>query len=333
MKVLVIRFSSIGDIIMTTPVLRCLRQQLPECELHFATKEQYRDLISANPHVNKTHLLKDSLRALIGDLRTERFDVIVDLHNSMRSRWVRKRVRGRKLVVNKLNFRKWKMVRLKNIRGPLRHFSDRCLDAVAALGITNDGHGLEFFIPQEGHVDLNSLPATHRSGYVAIGIGARHNTKKLPVEKLVAICNTLHQPVILLGDKHDTPAAEEIVRMCGEKVLNACGRFDLGQTASLVEQARVVVSHDSAVMHLAAALRKPVVSIWGNTVPEFGMYPYLGQAGIAHPLSSIIEVKGLACRPCSKLGFDRCPKGHFKCMREIAEKTVSAAVNGFWQGL
>jgi ADP-heptose:LPS heptosyltransferase len=328
-KILVIRFSSIGDIILTTPVLRCLKTQRPDCDIHFVTKAVYRDLLAANPHVTKLHLLEDRLEPLVRQLQAEQFDVVVDLHNSTRSRLVRRRLRGRKLVVRKRNLRKWFMVRFKRTRKPLRHFAERCLDAVAPLGIRNDAGGLEHFVPVEDHVDINRLPETHRLGYVVVGIGARHATKRMPVQKLIAVCEALAQPLILLGDDGDTAVGDQVAAACGSRVYNACGQFSINQSASVISQSRAVISHDSAVMHLAAALRKPVVSVWGNTVPEFGMYPYFGQPGMDHDLSVMAQVTGLRCRPCSKLGHSKCPRGHFRCMHDISETRIAAAVERF----
>ena len=89
---------------------------------------------------------------------------------------------------------------------------------------------------------------------------------------------------------------------------NGCGRYSLHQSASLLRQAAFVVSHDTGLMHIAAAFGQRIYSIWGNTVPEFGMYPFRTEY-------EALEVPGLPCRPCSKIGFAQCPQGHFRCMR------------------
>ena len=116
---------------------------------------------------------------------------------------------------------------------------------------------------------------------------------------------------MLLGGPEDKNAGAEIAAKIGEQVFNACGKFNLNQSASLVEQADKVLSNDTGLMHIAAAFNKPILSFWGNTIPEFGMYPYMPQKP---QLSTLMQVEGLRCRPCSKLGFKKCPKKHFYCM-------------------
>ncbi len=154
------------------------------------------------------------------------------------------------------------------------------------------------------------LPDSHQK-FIAVVIGAQHATKRLPVDKLTELCRKIKGPVVLLGGPEDKERAEEIAHAAGENVFNGCGRFKLDESAFLISKAQKVVTHDTGLMHIAAAFNKPIVSVWGNTVPEFGMYPYKTDH------SKIIQVNGLSCRPCSKIGFNSCPKGHFKCMNLI----------------
>lgn len=318
MKILVLRFSSIGDIVLTTPVVRQLHQQVPNARVHFATKPAYRSLLEANPYVAKTHVLSSSLGALVRELRAERFDFIVDLHNNLRTRLIRLQlpgVPGR--AFDKLNLQKWLLVNFKVNQLPPVHIVDRYRAAAAPLGLRDDGGGLDYFIPAGQEVDVAAtLPAGFRpSEYAAVAIGAQHATKRLPVEKLIELVGRLApRPVVLLGGPEDESAGHVIAlalqnAITPPHVFNACGRFSLHQSASLVRQAAFVVSHDTGLMHIAAAFKKQVLSVWGNTVPEFGMYPY-------RTAFQALEVPGLPCRPCSKIGFAECPKGHFRCMRD-----------------
>jgi ADP-heptose:LPS heptosyltransferase len=222
---------------------------------------------------------------------------------------------------DKLNWQKWLLVNFKINRLPDVHIVQRYLAAGAALGIKDDGQGLDYFIPENQEIALNTLPTAFQAGYVAVAIGAQHATKRLPPEKLVELCQRLApRPILLLGGPEDAPAAEAIIKIITEThspihpfahspIENGCGRYSLHQSASLVRQAQFVVSHDTGLMHIAAAFGKPIFSVWGNTVPEFGMYPFRTE-------HQNLEVKGLNCRPCSKIGFAKCPQGHFKCMRE-----------------
>lgn len=318
-KVLVIRFSSIGDIVLCTPVIRCLKQ-LPGVELHFLTKRSFAGFMSHNPYIDKVHLLDKSLPAVIKELKKERFDFVVDLHNNLRSLRVKLALGRPSRSFHKLNFQKWLLTTFRIDRMPPVHIVDRYMHAAAPLGVVNDGEGLDFFIPDNDKVALGDLPEVFQKGYIAFVIGGTYPTKRLPAEKIISLCSKLPLPVILLGGPEDAKAGEAIAKACGESVLNACGRFSLNSSASLVEQSKVVISHDTGLMHIAAAFNKPIASVWGNTVPELGMYPYLPQQ--RKTVSQIFEVKGLSCRPCSKIGYNACPKKHFRCMADMDESAV-----------
>ncbi|MGI4736873.1 MAG: glycosyltransferase family 9 protein [Janthinobacterium lividum] len=323
MKILVLRFSSIGDIVLTTPVLRQLKTQVPGARVHFATKPAYRNLLEANPYVDHTHVLSGSLGELVRELRAERFDFIVDLHNNLRTRLIRLQlpgVPGR--AFDKLNWQKWLLVNTKVNILPPAHIVDRYRAAAAPLGIRDDGGGLDYFIPPGQEVEVaEALPPGFRpEQYVAVAIGAQHATKRLPVEKLIELVNKLMPwPVVLLGGPEDESTGHVIElaaqgpaaapTLANPLIYNGCGHFSLHQSASLVRQAAFVVSHDTGLMHIAAAFNKEIFSVWGNTVPAFGMYPYRTRF-------QALEVRGLSCRPCSKIGFAQCPQGHFRCMRD-----------------
>ncbi|PRY16436.1 ADP-heptose:LPS heptosyltransferase [Pontibacter ummariensis] len=318
-KILIIRFSSIGDIVLTTPVIRCIKQQLADATVHYVTKPAFRSILEQNPYVDKVHVLSGSLKTLIQELKDEQFDYVVDLHNNLRSRVIRARVGSPGKSFYKLNYEKWLMVNFKLNRLPDVHIVQRYLDAAVSLGVKDDGEGLDYFIPARDEVDLQTLPAPFRQGYAAFAIGAQHYTKRLPTERIIELCERLQQPVILLGGKEDIATGAEIAAHFEARttsneqrmtVYNACGKYNLNGSASLVRQADFVVSHDTGLMHIAAAFQKDVISIWGNTIPEFGMYPFRTNY-------KVLEVHGLSCRPCSKIGYKKCPKGHFKCMRDI----------------
>ncbi|MCR5888828.1 glycosyltransferase family 9 protein [Hymenobacter sp. J193] len=313
MKILVLRFSSIGDIVLTTPVVRGLKQQVPGAQVHFATKPGFRSFLEPNPYIDKVHCLTGSLRKLVAELRAEKFDFVVDLHHNLRTALIKAQLGVKSAAFDKLNGRKWLLVNLKIDTLPRTHIVDRYLAAAASLGVRDDGRGLDYFIPAKDEVDVAvALPAGFRAGYVAFAIGAQHATKRLPTEKITELCRQLGQPLVLLGGPEDEPTGQLVAQALaagGPAVFNACGKFNLNQSASLVRQARAVVSHDTGLMHIAAAFGKKIVSVWGNTVPEFGMYPYRTEF-------EALEVRGLPCRPCSKIGYAKCPQGHFRCMRD-----------------
>lgn len=312
-KILLIRFSSIGDIVLTTPVIRALKQQL-NCELHVLTRKTFETITLNNPNVDKVHAIENKLSEVIGQLRDEEFDFIVDLQINARSLKVRKALNKPVSSFPKLNIQKWLLVNFKLNYLPGKHIVDRYFEAVKPLGVNNDGKGLEYFIPGGENVDLKTLPSEFQNGFIGFVIGGRHNTKMLPPEKVIAVIEKLKLPVILLGGKENREEGNLILKSSAEgKVFNACGEFSLNQSASLVKQSRVIITNDTGLMHIAAAFQKPIISIWGNTIPQFGMYPYFPENEAE---SFFAELKDLNCRPCSKLGFKKCPKKHFRCMMD-----------------
>lgn len=326
-KVLILRFSSIGDIVLTTPVPRCIKVQRPDIEVHYCTKIQFRSLVENNPYIDKVHLLDKSTKSLIKELKKENFDFIVDLHHNLRTKRIKFALNKPSASFDKLNYEKWLLVNLKINKLPNVHIVDRYLDTVKPLGIKNDHLGLDYFIPEKDVIEPAWLPEEFRNGYVAFVIGATYYTKKLPFEKLVELCDRISKPVILIGGKEDADMGERLMEFFSkraesepyeEKLLelgkktvlfNACGKFNLNQSACLIKNASHVFTHDTGMMHVAAAFRKNIFSIWGNTVPLFGMYPYKTRF-------TVFENNKLGCRPCSKLGYGKCPKKHFKCMRD-----------------
>lgn len=319
-KILLIRFSSIGDIVLTTPVVRCLRQQLPDVELHVLTKSSYRSIYAANPNINKVVEFSGNLSEVVRRLREERYDYVIDLHKNWRSLRVRLALHCPSASFPKVDFRKFLYTKLKIGKLPQVHIVDRYFKAVEKLGVHNDGQGLDFFFNEGDEMHLEDLPGNFRNGFAAVVIGGQHATKILPTEKVVEVCETLGCPVMLVGGPEDAARGEWIVQRTGLNVFNSCGHLTVGQSASLVGLADVVLTNDTGMMHVAAALRKPIVSVWGNTVPEFGMTPYLPSG---FPPAVIVENKSLRCRPCDKLGNDRCPKGHFQCMKTLDSQMIA----------
>ena len=332
MKILIIRFSSIGDIVLTSPVIRCLKKQTG-AEIHYLTKKNFEKILTSNPYVDKIFSIEKEISEVITDLKSMNYDYVIDLHKNLRSLHVKKALGVKSFSFNKLNIEKWLMVNLKINRLPNTHIVDRNLETLASLNVKNDGAGLDYFIPKEDEIDLNEINKKYKflindSKYIAFVIGAAHATKRLPVEKIIDICNGLNLPIILLGGKEDFENGELIYTKSTGYVLNLCSKLNINQSASIVKQTKVVITHDTGLMHIAAAFRKKIISIWGNTIPEFGMYPYYptsANEGIFK--NNIVEVIGLNCRPCSKIGYNKCPKGHFKCMQMIDTEGVIMLAN------
>ncbi len=326
MKVLIIRFSSIGDIVLTTPVIRCLKTQIPDAEIHFLTKPQFKTILESNTYVSKLFVFED-WKTTVQKLKKERYDYIIDLHHNLKSLRLKTALyKVPSFSFNKLNIEKWLLTLFKINLLPDKHIVDRYFETLDFFNIKNDCKGLNYFIPEKDVVAYTELPASHLHGFIAIAIGAAHNTKKLPVEKLKQLCSLINHPIILLGGKEDADIGNDIAKTDFIKIYNACGKFSLNESADLIKKSKFIITHDTGLMHIAAAFKKPVISVWGNTVSRFGMYPYYGNDNIENIK---FEVQDLPCRPCSKIGYRKCPRGHFKCMRQQDINSIAATAINF----
>ena len=330
MKFLIIRFSSIGDIVLTTPVVRCLKKQLPLSEIHYLIKPKFKMVMEPNPYIDNIHVLQDDWEKMIEELKREKFDYIIDLHHNLRTLRVKKALGVTAFSFNKLNIKKFIFVKLKwNVMPKHLHIIDRYMETVRSFGVQNDGAGMDYFIPKEQEVTEKDIPTSHHLGYIAIVIGASYFTKKMPVHKLQELCKAIDHPIVLLGAKEEFAEGEQIASVDPIKVYNSCGKFSLHESADLVRKSKLVISHDTGLMHIAAALKKPVIAIWGSTTPSFGMVPYYGENYLvnhAQP-SDDVQVHKLWCRPCTKIGRHKCPQGHFKCMKNISINEMVKNVN------
>lgn len=325
-RILVIRFSSIGDIVLTTPVLRALKTQLEGgAEVHVLTKDKFVNLFEGNPHVDRVHAIHTTVQEVIPELSQIGFDYIIDLHNNIRSRIVKRRLKVLSFTFHKLNFEKWLWVNFGINRMPVLHVVDRYMETLRAFSVEDDGQGLDFFIPEYACVDIQSLPALFHDGYVAIAMGGAHAGKRMSAEQLIGICSECDFPVVLLGGPEDRETGEEVVRVLGDRVINRAGNFTIHQSADLIRQARVVVAGDTGMMHIASVFQKKIVSVWGCTSPGLGMAPYR-----PHPDSVIIEPVNRPRRPCSKLG-NRCKYGANKrCISAVSIREIAFAVKQLW---
>ncbi|MBI3220528.1 MAG: glycosyltransferase family 9 protein [Bacteroidetes bacterium] len=325
MKILVIRFSSIGDIVLTTPVMRVLKKQLKDAEVHFLIKKQFASIVESNPYVDKVHTFDGNLPQLVNELKQEQFDYIIDLHKNFRSYRIRWALGVKTLSYRKLSVEKFLLTKFGIDRMPGRHITQRCLDAVLPLGVKDDGEGLDYFIPEKDQVSARQLPQAHHTGFVAIVIGASYYTKKLPVHQLQALCREIKEPIILVGGKEDAGEGEQIASIDSQRIFNACGKFNLHASADLLRQSRIVISHDTGMQYIACALQKKVLAIWGGTSPKLDVEPYYGtrQNEVLH---QNFVVPNLSCQPCSNFGTKTCPKGHFKCMVQQDVKKIAEGV-------
>jgi ADP-heptose:LPS heptosyltransferase len=295
--------------------------------VHYLTKSTYAPVLEGNPYVDKILSISQDIGEVTKELREIQYNHVVDLHNNLRSFRVKGTLRRPSSAFHKLNVEKWLMTNFRIDRLPDKHIVDRYFGAVDALGVRNDGEGLDFFITRTSQVDVATVSDGRITpgAFIALAIGAGIPTKNLEDWQWTDLVCALKWPVILLGGPDDTERGTKIADQ-SETCINMAGKLTIQQSASLIQQASVLISPDTGLMHIAAALKKPVISVWGNTIPKFGMTPYY-PAGM-QGMSRIFETPGLSCRPCSKIGYKQCPQGHFRCIRSLDIDAIASTANG-----
>ena len=326
-KILLIRLSSIGDIVLTTPVIRLLRQKYPEAQIDYLVKSRFAELLQNNPHLTRVLEFPEPgnlgvLRAIWHDIHQQKYNAIIDLHKNVRS-----------LILSvcqkqeiKARFRKHGWRRTLLVKFGLDVYAKessvmlRYIETTASLGITDDGEGTELFPPAELLEKIEkrtglSLPKSQV--VVALAPGAAHFTKRWPVENYKTIAKALVQQgkkCIILGGSGDQQLSKEVAATATE-IVNFTGQLSLLESAAVLEKCDRLVTNDTGLMHMAEAVKTPVTAIFGSTVRQLGFYPFLQE-------SRVIENETVKCRPCSHVGRQNCPKGHFLCMNSIPPEAV-----------
>ncbi len=328
---------------LTSPALRVLRRRFPDAQIDFLTKAEFADLVRFNPNLNMTFEYRtgDPLGSLVQRLKEERYDLVVDLHNSLRSRIVRSRIAPRAWVtMDKRAVRRFLLVHGKiNLYDADVSVADRCIEPLAALGITPDGAGPELHIPDDVLFAVSGrmakLQLNRFERVVGLCPSARHDTKRWPPDRFAALGTALAKcadaKILIFGGPSDKDLCAGIARAIQEsagpeRATDLSGSFSLLETGAAMQSCDVVVSNDSGLMHIASAMQKKVVALFGPTVREFGFFPSGTDA-------TVLQVNDLYCRPCSHVGRDRCPEGHFRCMREISVDDVTSRTLSILQPL
>jgi heptosyltransferase-2 len=338
-KTLVIRFSSVGDIVLSTPLLRALRRRFPEGQIDYLTKKEYAELVRSNHNLNVTHEYDPTtglpgLQRIKERIRAEQYDLIVDIHNSLRSKYVRSFSGATDIaVLKKRQFERFLLVKLKkNIYPGVISVSERYIEPVRKFGVEDDGKGLELHIPDEVLFAVSGkmarLKLNEFEEVIGICPSARHFTKQWPEERYaetgIRFAREHKAKVLVFGGPDDMQRCSAIsgrIRASAgaDSVTDFAGQLSLMETAAAMQFCDVVVTNDSGLMHIAAAMQKKIVAIFGSTVQEFGFFPISAE-------SVVLERNGLYCRPCSHIGRSSCPEGHFRCMKEIEVGEVVQAV-------
>ena len=321
-KVLILRFSSMGDIVLTTPVIRCLKNKYgAEVSIHYLCRSGFAGLLEANPHLDTLWTFESNPLERFDELEKEKFDHVVDLQGNLKSRILVRRLGQPSTRLKKLNFQKWVLVNLGIDLLPSVHIVERYMDTIRNLGVSLDEGGLDYFFPKEVSVE-QTLP----DRFVLFALGGAHRGKRMNTRQWISLIQAINFPVVLVGGSEDAPESEEIARETGSRVSNLTNKLSIHQSALLASKAALVVSGDTGMMHIASAFKAKIVSVWGCTVPKFGMYPFR-----PHPDSVQIEPAGLSKRPCSKLG-NRCKYGmESRCITHIPTEQLAQSINSLWE--
>ena len=324
--VLLVRFSSIGDILLTTPLVRALARRHPEAKLVYVTKRAMAPLVADNPHVAEVVALEpdEPLRHLARRLRALAPTHGLDLHGSIRSaglrvlvpcRWsgYRKRKLARTLLIS---------TKLDAYRRPTP-VAERYFEAARRLDARPDGGPPEFCLGAGATTRVAQWLAERGlagATLAALGPGAAHATKRWPIAHWAALGERLGAAgyrTVVVGGPEDRGLAQQLV--AGGAAASVAGEFSLQETGALLQRARVVVSGDTGIMHMATGVGTPVVALFGPTVAQFGFFPYVAP--------SVVLERALDCRPCSATGTAACPLGHHRCLADITPADVAAAVD------
>jgi ADP-heptose:LPS heptosyltransferase len=325
-KILIVRLSSIGDIVLTFPVVAALKSLFPSCQIDFVTKKQFASLLEACPGINQVFLFDSSVSKLRQQLDFKHYDAVFDLHHNLRTRLLLFACTAPVYRFPKSNIQKWFLTKFKVRPKQRSHVVERYLEPLQR--IVQDwkplAGTLKYEIPTSAQFDLETRFQIRPKTYIAVAIGAQFATKRLPTDLLIQLIGQVKLPIVLLGGKEDLKTAEFVLKNCHHpNVISAVGHTNIHESAWLAKNAKALLTHDTGLMHIGASFEVPIHLIWGNTTPDFGMYPYrLEQQDVFH-----YEVADLACRPCSKIGYQQCPKGHFDCMRKQDLKGIAAALN------
>jgi len=330
-NILVLRLSSLGDVILTSPVYRLLRKKFPSARIDVLVKKEFADVLRYNPNIDNIIEFGSPrvlpLSVIRTALKLRAYDVVIDLHNSLRTRLLRIGIAKQTFVIDKDVWKRFLLVKLKaNLFEKKIPIPEKYIRTLVPLGIENDDNGLEIYFPDEVKERIiNIIPSeTKGKKIIAICPTARHKTKMWLKENFIHLANELVEKhnafIFLLAAPNENEYCESLKSEIHNQksVLNLAGKISILESAALMDLCNVVVTNDSANLHLASARKKNVVAIFGSSVEEFGFFPYRTNA-------KVMQVENLECRPCSHIGLEQCPQQHFRCMKEISVGMVLKA--------
>ncbi|MEJ5245540.1 MAG: glycosyltransferase family 9 protein [Bacteroidota bacterium] len=321
-NILIARFSSIGDVVLTTPLLRAIKEQVPDSKITYIATKPMACLLEGNPFIDKLFLFDKSdsnrqIQILKRDIlranNSQKYNIAVDLQNNLRSKIMLSGLYENKISYNKYRLYKLSLVHLKWLIRKPKHVVDRYFETIALLNVLNKNYKTEIFVH-------NKEASKQKNEKLIFGIahGAQHFTKQwLPeyfAELMKLISSQYQAQFYLFGNKNEIENSNIITNLFNVNVENFTGKLSLSDTINKISECDYFISNDTGLMHIASALQKPIVAIFGSTVPELGFTPY--------GVKNIISQVSLNCRPCSHIGRSNCPKKHFNCMKKITPHQV-----------
>ncbi len=323
-RILIIRLSSLGDVLLTTPLIRTLKNLYPQVEIDFIIREEYQDTIRLNSHLNKIIPITRgyNFKEINEEIKKSSYDLIIDLQNNFRSRALTRNtsheiVRYKKPYLKRVLLVKFKINKFDEIVPiPVRY-------ANSIPNFALDDKGLELFLPPNQKNEL-----TEEDDFIGLCPGSRHKTKMWFPEYFVKLGNELTKnnfKIILFGGKDDREICKEISDQI-ENSIDLSNDDNLLKLAEGMKKCKSVICNDSGLMHTALSVGVPTIAIFGSTVKEFGFAPYKGN-------NLVLENNLLSCRPCSHIGLDECPKKHLKCLKDIDPSFVLKETLNFVKNL
>lgn len=323
-KILIIRLSSLGDVLLTTPVFRSIKKSNPKIEIDFIVLREYYDAVKYNPNISKVfpYIKNGDNKKIFEELIKRNYDLIIDLQNNNRSAGIVQSLSKPVAKFYKPTLKKFLLVHFKiNLFKEIYSIPERYSQSFNEIKL--DEKGLELFIPEEIKPQIN-----FSENVIGFCPGSKHYTKMWPAEYFIELGNKLiadGNKIILLGGKDDKLICNEI----SSKIIgstNLCGEDNLQQIAADMKSCKLILCNDSGLMHATSAVNVPLIAIFGSTVKEFGFFPYKSRC-------LVLENNSLSCRPCSHIGRNNCPQKHFKCMKEITPNLVYDNIQNFLKTL
>lgn len=337
-KILIFRLSSIGDIVLTSALIRCIKKQYPDARIDYVIKKQFRQLIEHNPKITKIYTVDSSkglkgLKEIKSEIKAEKYDVFLDIHKNMRSLFIRTGSKANKILTFKKHIFKRTLLTSFGIDKytTVTPVYKRFVQAAQSIGVNYDNKGTELYISTEIDEkikrELYSKNILGNKPYVLLCPGASFKNKQWLPERFAELANklinTANVNVVLAGGKAEEDICKYIVQETNGKAFDFSVRLNILESAIVAKYAKVVVANDTGMLHIAEALKVPVVGIYGPTARQLGYYPILAESQVA-------EVD-LPCRPCTKMGTGTCPKKHWKCMKDISTSMVYEKVSTLLQ--